>query len=74
MSFSARTINKTPLKFLRQEMTSDPSNYHREYTPGGSYSLCQFEGSDIISALKKLNGVQLCDPWTFIYFKKGKHY
>ena len=31
-------------------MTSDPSNYHREYSPYGSYSLFQFEGSDVISA------------------------
>ena len=34
-------------------MTSDPSNYHREYSPYGSYSLFQFEGSDVISVLKK---------------------
>ena len=33
-------------------MTSDPSNYHREYSLYGSYSLFQFEGSDVISVLK----------------------
>ena len=27
-------------------------NYHREYSPDGSYSLFQFEGSDVISVLK----------------------
>ena len=27
------------IEFLRTEMTSDPSNYHREYSPDGSYSL-----------------------------------
>ena len=35
-------------------MTSDPSNYHREYSPYGSYSILQFEGSDVISVLKNL--------------------
>ena len=34
-------------------MTSDPSSYHRKYLPDGSYSLFQFEGSDVISVLKK---------------------
>ena len=33
-------------------MTPDPSNYHREYSPHGSYSLFQFEGTDVISVLK----------------------
>ena len=33
-------------------MTSDPSNYHREYSPYGLYSLFQFEGSDVISVLR----------------------
>ena len=36
-------------------MTSDQSNYHRGYSPDGLYSLFQFEGSDVISVLKKLN-------------------
>ena len=40
------------IEFLRTEMTSDPSNYHREYSPYGSYSLFQIEGSDVISVLK----------------------
>ena len=40
------------IEFLRTEMTSDPSNYHREYSPYGSYSLFQFVGSDVISVLK----------------------
>ena len=44
-------------------MTSDPSNYHREYSPYGSYSLFQFEGSDIISALK--NSIE----YSFVFFK-----
>ena len=33
-------------------MTSDLSNYHREYSPYSSYSLFKFETSDVISALK----------------------
>ena len=33
-------------------MTSDFSNYPREYSPDGSYSLFQFERSDVISVLK----------------------
>ena len=40
------------IEFLRTEMTSDLSNYHREYSPYGSYSLFQFERSDVISVLK----------------------
>ena len=40
------------IEFLRTEMTSDLSNYHREYSPYGSYSLFQFERSDAISVLK----------------------
>ena len=40
------------IDFLRTEMTSYPSNYHREYSPHGSYSLFQFERSDVISVLK----------------------
>ena len=35
-------------------MTSDPSKYYREYSPYGSYSLFQFERSDVISVLKNL--------------------
>ena len=37
------------IEFLRTEMTSDLSNYLREYSPDGSYSLFQFERSDVIS-------------------------
>ena len=44
-------------------MTSNPSNYHREYSPYGSYSLFQFEGSDVISVLK--NSVE----YNFVFFK-----
>ena len=44
-------------------MTSDPSNYHREYSPYGSYSLFQFERSDIISVLK--NSIE----YSFVFFK-----
>ena len=34
-------------------MTSDPSNYHREYSPHGSYSLfqCLFEDSHGLRSL-----------------------
>ena len=44
-------------------MTSDPSNYHREYSPYGSYSLFQFEGSDVLSVLK--NSIE----YSFVFFK-----
>ena len=44
-------------------MMSDPSNYHREYLPYGSYSLFQFERSDIISVLKNLI------EYSFAFFK-----
>ena len=44
-------------------MTSDLSNYHREYSPGGSYSLFQFERSDVISVLK--NSIE----YSFVFFK-----
>ena len=44
-------------------MTSDPSNYHREYSPYGSYSLFQFEGSDVISVLK--NSIE----YSFVFLK-----
>ena len=33
-------------------MMSDPSGYHREYSTAGSYSLFQFERSDVTSVLK----------------------
>ena len=36
-------------------MTADASNYNREYSLDGTYSPFQFEGSDVISVLKKLN-------------------
>ena len=44
-------------------MTSYPSNYHREYSPYSSYSLFQFEGSDVISVLK--NSIE----YSFVFFK-----
>ena len=44
-------------------MTSDPSNYHREYSPYGSFSLFEFEGSDLISVLK--NSIE----YSFVFFK-----
>ena len=43
-------------------MTSDPSNYDREYSPYGSYSLYQFEGSDVIPLLK--NSME----YSFVFF------
>ena len=44
-------------------MTSDPSNYHRNCSPYGSYSPFQFEGSDVISVLK--NSIE----YSFVFFK-----
>ena len=44
-------------------MASDPSNYHREYSPYGSYSLFQLEGSDVLSVLKK------SIEYSFVLFK-----
>ena len=44
-------------------MASDPSDYQREFSPYGSYSLCQFEGSDIISVLK--NSIE----YSFVFLK-----
>ena len=44
-------------------MTSDLSNYHREYSPYGSYALFQFERSDVISVLK--NSIE----YSFVFFK-----
>ena len=44
-------------------MTSDPSSYHREYSPYGSYSLFQFEGPDVISVLKNST------EHSFVFFK-----
>ena len=44
-------------------MTSDPSKYHREYSPYASYSPFQFEGSDVISVLK--NSIE----YSFVFFK-----
>ena len=43
-------------------MTTDPSNYHREYSPYGSYSLSQFQGSDVISVLKNWT------EYSFVFF------
>ena len=51
------------IEFLRTEMTSDLSNYHREYSPYGSYSPFQFEKSDVISVLK--NSIK----YSFVCFK-----
>ena len=34
---------------FQKTQTSDPSDYRREYLPDGSYSLFQFERSDVIS-------------------------
>ena len=42
---------------------SDPSYYHREYSPYGSYSLFPFEGSDFISVLK--NSIE----YSFVFLK-----
>ena len=44
-------------------MTSDLSNYHRDYSPGGSYCLFQLERSDVISVLK--NSIE----YSFVFFK-----
>ena len=46
-------------------MKSDLSNYHREYLPDGSYSLLQFERSDVISVLK--NSIE--DSFVFFNYK-----
>ena len=51
------------IEFLRTEMTSDLSNYHREYSPYRSYSLFQLEGSEVISVLK--NSIE----YSFVFFK-----
>ena len=51
------------IEFWRTEMMSDPSNYHREYSSYGSYSLFQLEGSDVISVLK--NSIE----YSFVFFK-----
>ena len=40
------------IEFLRTEITSDRSNYHREYSTDGSYSLFQFEGFDSFLSLE----------------------
>ena len=44
-------------------MTSDPSDNNREYLPSGSYSLFQFEESDVISILK--NSIE----YSSVFFK-----
>ena len=44
-------------------MMSDPSNYHIEYSPDGSYSVFQFESFDIISVLKNSR------EYSFVFFK-----
>ena len=48
-------------------MTSDPLNYHREYSPEGSYSLCQFEGFYVISVSKNTVG------YSFVLFNALVH-
>ena len=50
------------VEHLRTEMTSDPSNYHREHSPDGS-DLFQIERSDVISVLKKSL------EYSFVFFK-----
>ena len=54
-----------PIEFSRTEMTSDPSNYHRDYSPHGSNSLFLFDSgwSDVISVLKK------SIEFSFVFFK-----
>ena len=44
-------------------MTCEPSNYHREYSSDGSYSLFQFEMSDVMSVLKNST------EYGFVFFK-----
>ena len=51
------------IEFLRMETTSDPSVYHREYSPNSSYSPVQFERSDDISIIK--NSIK----YSFVFFK-----
>ena len=51
------------IEFLRTETTLDFSNYNREYSPYGSYSLFQFEGSDVTSVLR--NSIE----HSFVFFK-----
>ena len=51
------------VEFLRTEITSDPSKYHRECSLDGSYSLFQSEMSNVISVLK--NSVK----YSFVFFE-----
>ena len=53
------------IKFLRTEMMRDPSNYHREYSPDGSYSLFQFVRFNVISVLK--SSVEYV--YSFVFFE-----
>ena len=46
-------------------MTSDTSSYNREYSADGSYSLFQFEGSDVISILRNLI------EYSFVFFERS---
>ena len=48
---------------LRIEMTSDSLNYDREYSPDDSYSLFQFEGSNVICVLKNSK------EYSFVFFR-----
>ena len=51
--YKTLTAHKTELYWVFEDRNDvRPSNYHREYSPYGSYSLFQFEGSDVISVLK----------------------
>ena len=54
------------VEFLRTKMASDLSNYHREYSPHGSYSLFPLEGSDLISIPNNEYGVQLYVLYVFM--------
>ena len=52
-----KDLKKTKLcsnVFLIIEMTFSPSNCHRIHSPNGSYSLFQFDESDVIFMLKKI--------------------
>ena len=48
------------IEFLRTEMTSDPSNNHREYSPDSSSFLFQF---DVIFVIR--NSIE----YSFMFFK-----
>ena len=58
----SRAQSCTLLSFMRTEMTSDTSNYHRKHSHC-QYSLFQFEGSDVMYVLR--NSVE----YSFLFFK-----